>query len=413
VRAILAVLALLTGAAAAEPQAAPPAAESTALIDALESSPLAVAGTIEGRTALDARSWRAALRVESVLGGEPPQGPVTIAWEELASARPPRFANGDRVLLALEPLQAGSLWRERFGGPKALLAVRGLAQRGTAFLRNPSLGSLSLLHHYLALPADLREGAAGRRHLIALAADGERALAISAARRLARPAGAISLGEAEVQAALRALARADAEPELAAPLLSWVERRQPAGLAPALDAALADPARAPASFVLARGLLGEGLPAEREALLLASPSAGQRAAAARVAGPAQASRLADLLRNDPAPEVRVAALQRLARLEGASSLDALLDAFDDEDAAVRRAAGDQAAAFGPEAVPRLADVAERWPWPAPQTAVEALRLANAPEAHDVLVRLADEHPDRRVRMLAALALGRDISRHHH
>jgi hypothetical protein len=409
---LLACLALFAGAAAAEPPAAPPAAESTALIEALEAAPLVAVGTIEGRSALDARSWRASVRVESVLGGEPPKGPVTIAWEELASARPPRFANGDRVLLALEPLQAGSLWRKRFGTPEALLAVRGVAQQGTAFLRNPSLGSVSLLQHYLALPADLRDGSAGQRHLIALAADGERALAISAARRLARPAGAVSLEGAEVQAALRALARADAEPQQAAPLLSWVERRQPGGLAAALDAALADPAHAPATFVLARGLLGEGLPAEREALLLASPSAGQRAAAARVASPAQAGRLADLLRNDRAPEVRVAALQRLARLEGAASLDAVLGAFDDEDAAVRRAAGDQAAAFGPEAVPRLADVAERWPWPAPQTAVQALRLANGPEAHDVLVRLADEHPDRRVRTLAALALGRGIGDKH-
>lgn len=403
---------LLAGAAAAEPPAAPPAAESSALIEALESARLAIAGTIEHRTALDARSWRAALRVESVLAGEPPEGPLTIAWEELASARPPRFANGDRVLLALEPLPAGSLWRERFGDPLALLAAHGVAQRGTAFLRDPSLGSLSLLQHYLALPAGLRDGPAGQRHLIALAAGGERALAVSAAHRLARPAGGIGLDGEEVQAALRALARADAEPALAAPLLSWVERRQPTGLAPALDAALADAHRAPASFVLARGLLGDGLPAERAARLLASPSAAQRAAAARVAGPAQAGRLADLLRSDPAPEVRVAALQRLGRLAGASSLDALLDAFDDADAAVRRAAGDQAAAFGPEAVARLAEVAERWPWPAPQTAVQALRAANVPEAREVLVRLADEHPDRRVRTLAALALGRAIGDEH-
>ena len=60
----------------------------------------------------------------------------------------------------------------------------------------------------------------------------------------------------------------------------------------------------------------EGLPAEREKALLASASVPQRAAAAGAAGPEQAGRLADLLRNDPAPEVRVAALRRLGAPRG-------------------------------------------------------------------------------------------------
>jgi HEAT repeat protein len=414
VRAVLACLALLAGAAAAEPPAAAPpaAAESTALIEALEAAPLGVVGTIEGRSALDARSWRATLRVESVLVGEAGAAPLAIAWEELASARPPRFANGDRLLLALEPLPAGSLWRQRFGDPTALLAVRGVAQRGTAFLRSPSLGSLAVLRHYLALPAELRAGPAGQRHLLTLAADAERGLAISAARRLARASGPTTLGADETKAALRALSRADSDAELAAALMSWVERRQPAGLAPALDAALAGAAGPPPSFVHARGLLGEGIPAEREKLLLASPSAKQRAAAAAVASPEQAGRLADLLRHDGAPEVRAAALARLARLEGPAALDTLLDAFDDEDGAVRTSAAEHAAAFGPDAVPRLREVAERWPWPASQTAVLALRQANSPESRAVLVELADEHADQRIRTLAALALGRGIGHRH-
>jgi HEAT repeat protein len=134
----------------------------------------------------------------------------------------------------------------------------------------------------------------------------------------------------------------------------------------------------------------------------------QRAAAAGAAGPEQAGRLADLLRNDPAPEVRVAALKRLARLEGPASLDALLDAFDDEDGAVRKEAAEHTAAFGPDVVPRLRDAATRWPWPASQTAVLALRTANCPESRTALVELADQHEDERVRTLAALALGRAI-----
>ena len=405
-------LLLLAGAAAGETPAAPPAAEGTELIEALEAAPLAVVGTIAARTGLDERGWRANVAVESVLKGEVGAEPLAIAWEELASARPPRFANGDRVLLALEPLAVGSLWRQRIPDPKTLVAMLAVAQRSTAFLRSPSLGSVSLLRHYLALAPELREGPAGQRHLLGLAADGERALAISAARRLATGTGDATLGADEAAVALRALARADAEPALAAPLFAWVERKQPAGLASALDAALAAPESVPASFVQARGLLGEGLAADREAVLLASADGAQRAAAARVAGPAQADRLADLLRHDPLPEVRIAALSRLARLEGPASLDVLLDAFDDQDKAVRNQAGLHAAAFGVEAVPRLREVANRWPWPAPETAVIALRHANQPEARTVLVELADGHPDQRVRTLAGLALGRGLGHKH-
>ena len=393
-------------AAGAEPPALKPAAEGTALIEALEVAPLGVVGTIEGSRALDARGWRATVVVESALVGpaEPGQR-VVVAWEELATSRPPRFANGDRVLLALEPLVAGSLWRKRFEDPREIATAYGVGQSGVAFLRMPASGSVSILQHYLLLPADLRGGPAGQRHLVALAADAQRPLALSAARRLAALTSGATLGGEAAQLVLRALARAESDAELATSLLIWIERRQP--IAPALDAALAVPTGAPATFVRARGLLGEGLPGERERALLASPSAAVRAAAASVAGPARVTRLADLLRRDPAPEVRLAALRRLARLEGPAALESLLDAFDDADPAVRNEAALHAAAFGPEVVPRLQDVAG-WPWPASRSAVAALQLSNNEAARAVLTKLADEHPDERVRTLAQIALGRSI-----
>ena len=406
----LLVIALLLhgGAAVAQAPALKPAAEGTALIEALEVAPLGVVGTIEERSALDARGWRATVAVESALVGtaEPGQR-VVIAWEELASSRPPRFANGDRVLLALEPLVAGSLWRKRFGDSKEISTAYGVAQRGAAFLRMPSPGSVSILQHYLLLPRDLRGGPAGQRHLVALAADAQRPLALSAARSLAALPSGATLGTEEAALVLRALARAESDAELATSLLIWIERRQPVGLIPALDAALAAPAGAPAIFVRARGRLGEGLPAERERALLASPSAALRAAAASVAGPARAARLAELLRRDPAPEVRLEALKRLARLEGPAALEPLLEAFDDTDSEVRNEAALHAAAFGPEVVPRLREVAG-WPWPASQSAVLGLSRADSEESRAALVELAEKHPDERVRTLAAVALGRSI-----
>ena len=400
-------LALLGGAALAEPSQPGPAAEGTALIEALEASPLGVAGTIEDPRALDARSWRATVVVESVLTGpvEPGQR-VVIAWEELVGSRPPRFVSGQRVLLALEPLAAGSLWRQRFSDAQALSRAEGIAQRGAAFLRDPALGSVSLLEHYLELPADLRSSPAGQRHLVALAAEGQRPLALSAARCLAALTGGEALGDEEATLVLGALARADSDAELATSLLIWIERRQPVGIVPALDAALDRPSL-PAIFVRARGRLGEGLPEARQRTLLASPSAALRAAAAEVAGAAQTARLAELLRRDRVSEVRLAALKRLAQLDGVAALEPLLGAFADADAGVRSAASLQVAGFGPEVVPRLRDVAG-WPWPASESAVAALHLTNGDAARAALASLAEEHPDPRVRTLARVALGRPI-----
>lgn len=409
-RALLAALAAGVGSAVfAEAPPGVPAAESTELFDALETAPLIVLGTLEGRAALDARSWRARLAVEEVLAGALPTGQrLVIAWEELAASRPPRFADGDRLLLALEPLAAGSLWRSRVPDPRELRLLYSPTQQGTAFVRSPSVGSVLTLRHFLLLPQELRAGPAGQRHLLALTAGAEQALARSAARRLSSEPGPGELTADDAPTALRALARADADTELAALLMIWVERRQPIALVPALDAALAAPGGAPATFVRARGLLGDGLPSEREAALLASASVPHRVAAASVASAAQSERLAKLAGADPAPEVRVAALRRLARLTGRASLETLLDAFDDAEGTVRSEAALHAAAFGAEAVPRLIEVATRWSWPAPEPAVLALRLTGTDEARAGLTQLADDHPDPRVRALAGLAIGRSL-----
>jgi hypothetical protein len=405
----LAAVALLaaTATGAARPEA-PPTREGTRLVEALETAPLAVVGQVHERAALDRSGWRATLVVESALVGDARPGTsVPITWEELASAPPPRFADGDRVLVALEPLTSGSLWRARFPDVEEYLRVRAVAQRGEAFLRNPSLGGVQQLGHYLRLPRAERSGATGQRHLLALAADAEPALAVSAAARLAQLGGA-ELEPGSLELALRALARADSDPALAAELLAWVERAQPAGLAGRLDQALAETPRPPSGWVRARGLLPGSLAGERLAGLLADPSPTQRAAAVSAAGAAQREELAALARSDPAPEVRSAALRRLARLDGAGALETLLAAFSDREASVRNEAARNVSGLGSETVPRLREVALGWPDPAPETAVLALRFSGAADAVTVLSELADAHPDPRIRSLAALAIGRPL-----
>jgi hypothetical protein len=400
---------VIAGAVAAQtaPAGLPPAAGGRDLVEALEAAPLAVVGTIESQRSLDARGWRAQLVVETVLSGTAPPLPrLDIAWEELVAARPPRFAAGDHVLVALEPLAPGSLWRQRVPDLADLARFLAIAQRSEAFLREPPAGSVLLLQHYLALPRELRASPAGQRHLVALVDEAPLSLAISAARRLAMLERGNAVGAPEATLVLHALARGGNEPDLGPSLLSWIERTQPVGLVPALDAALAASAPPPI-FVRARGRLGDGLPAERARVLLASPSPELRAAAADVAGPAEAKRLAVLARDDRAPEVRSAALRRLVRVDASAALAPLLDACSDGDSAVRAAAAQQLTAFGPEVVPRLAPVAER-PWPAPECAVAALARIGGDEARAALERLAAEHGDERVRTLAEVALGRPI-----
>jgi hypothetical protein len=385
------------------------AREGTRLLEALETAPLTVVGRFEAPTPLDRHGWRAPLVVETVLvGAAPGDAPLPVVWEELSAARAPRFAKGDRVLVALEPLTGGSLWRERIPDVAAYLRTRRVAQKGLAFVRGPSLGSVLQLEHYLALPAAERAGAAGQARLLALAAEAEPALAVSAARQLAVGATPGAVDAARVPLALEALTRAAREPGLEGPLLDWVERARPAGLADAIDRALEGPAPTPSPWIAARARLPGGVSADALARLLEDPSPARRATAARAAPRSQQARLASLVRSDPAAEVRSAALARYATLAGPDAAETVLAAFADRDPMLRREAAELAARLGTGVVPRLRDVALGWPDPAPETAVLALRLGGSAAAAAVLAELADAHPDARIRSLAALAIGRPL-----
>jgi HEAT repeat protein len=114
------------------------------------------------------------------------------------------------------------------------------------------------------------------------------------------------------------------------------------------------------------------------------------------------------MQEDPAPEVRAAALETLIERRGSAALDSALPMLFDPDQRVTRTASLGIASLGSEAVPKLRRLLEQRPFDQPrELAPAAFAMAMAgPEGRRALVEIAARHPDARVRGLAELALGR-------
>ena len=301
-----------------------PAAGATGFLAAAEGAPEVVVGRVSGVGQLDLHGWRATLAVERALvGGRAAGGELAIAWEELGTKRPARFAEGGRVAIALGPLPAGSLWSARFPKRDALA----VAARGEGFVREPDAATLEPLAAWLALPSGEREGAAGVAALASLAAHGEAAVAGSALARLDRvPA----LAERSVGAAAESLAAllADAERPLDVrrAALELVAQRELRALEPAVEALAAAPSELQGPAVDALARLRGGLAPERTAELLADPDPAVRAAAVRRGGLDTAA-LRSLVTRDPADDVRAAAAEALAARADPVAADDLVAAL--------------------------------------------------------------------------------------
>ncbi len=273
-----------------------PAAGGAALLRAAETATATLAGAIRDPQRLDAHGWAAEIEIERVLAGEIAARPQRIAWEERATSRPARFAQGDRVLLALEPLPPGSLWTHRF--PKrGALAV---AADGFAFLRSPDPRTLALLESYLALPTASRREPAGMAALARLAAGADPALAVSALERLAGVPGLSGRLDEEARDALIAALSDEQRPlGLREKVLDLAAGARLDALRPAV-ASLARPgAPLEAASLAALAAIDGGIPDARARELLARPEAEVRAVATRHG--ASPERLAALLRSDPSP----------------------------------------------------------------------------------------------------------------
>ena len=396
------LLLLIAAAASAQPRA-----PGRAILPAAETAQATLIGRIEGITQLDPSGYTAMVEVERVLvGTEPPGGVVLIGWEELSRGRPPRFADGQRVLLVLDTLPQGSLWQRRFPPDSKTLAV---AAGGDAFLLDPEARDIDPLAAYLQLgePGTPQARAAA---LVRIALESSPPLAGAALGRLtATP----NLGGALNAEAMAQLMRAASDANMALPLRRQIVALVGYGRLTAAVPALETLARGGELEADALGALGEirgGLPPEQVDRLLDRPEPALRVVGARFARGALAERrLPILVRSDPAPVVRSAAAVALAATRTAWGLDGALPALADPDPMVRSTAAQALGALGSSAVPTLESVARTRPAEA-RGAVTALSLAG-PTGVAAVRRLADEHPDPRLRDFARLALGKGPHAH--
>lgn len=389
---------------------AAPASGASALLAAAEKAPNVVFGRVSAPTQIDSHGWRATLLVERTLHGDRAAGQtLVIAWEELGTKRPARFTDGVRVVLALEPLPPGSLWRQRFPKRDALA----VAARGEAFLREPDADTLEPLTTWLGFGPEAREDARGVAALVALAARGEPRLATTALRRLdAVPDLADRVPPSDTAAKDLAQLFADAARplDLRRAAFELAARRRLMALQPVIEALASKPSEVQGAAVDALGQLRGGFPAERTQELLRSPDPAVRAAAASRAGDGISdTTLRALFASDPAPSVRAAAAATLAAREGPAANDVLIVALRETDSQVRGAAMRGLAAQGAAAVPALRD--EIWQT-APTTepaqlagAVLTLALTGGDGVAE-LRRIVHEHPSEKIRRIATLALGR-------
>jgi hypothetical protein len=396
--AISAALAALIAAQAA----AAPLAPGAALLPAAETARATAVGRIDDVTRLDRSGFAATLRIERVLSGPLPATTIRIAWEELASGRPPRFADGQRVLVALDDLPRASLWRQRFGADSSVLAV---AAQGDAYLRDVDGRDLALLAAYLQLDRGAAP-AVRAPALVGVVVDATPPVAEVALTRLASmPDAAAALDARAVTRLLDVAAKPDTPKSLRRDIVVYAGNARLAAAAAQLEALARPGAELEAEALTARGEIGGGLPAAEVERLLERPQPALRAVGARFATGAVAERsLPSLVRKDPSPEVRAAAAAALARQRTTWGIDGAIPALGDTDPQVRTAAAQALGALGNPVVAPLDTVARTRPAEA-RGAITALVLAG-PTGIAAVRQLAVDHSDERMRDFARLALGR-------
>ncbi len=401
----------LAAAISATDASATRAAGGERLIQAMEAASATVVAQVERTRVLDVHGHSAVVRVETAIAGEvKPGAELRIAWEELAAARAPRFATGERVLLVLEPLSGASIWRSRIPDTEERLNTLGVAMRGSAFLRSPSPAGALVLQHYLALAPEAREGGAGIGYLAQLAEAAELSLAAGAVESLAQRselADALTPGPARQLVA--ALVRTETAAAFEQALLDLIGRHRPEAMRAPLEALAAGEKLAPPAVYLALARLDGALSPQRTVRLLKdAPEPYRRVAVRYAGGPRAEAELRSILRSDPSAEVRSEAVVRLAELRGLEAAASIADVLRDPEPQVRAAAAQELGSLGAGAVPELRRIVDGADPDASRAAIVALALTESTAGVEALGDIASQHADASVREFAQMALGREI-----
>jgi hypothetical protein len=383
------------------PATAQSSAPGRALLAAAETAQLAVVGRITAPSAVDRTAHVAGLAVERTAAGVPPAAP-RITWEQLGGG-PARFADGQRVLVALEPIPSGSLWQRRFPS-RDVLAV---GARGDAFLLDPSDGDVDALTAYLQLGSGTVPQVRGAA-LVRLAGADSSLLATAAVERLG--ARDTQLDRDSGMKLLTIAADQHRPHSLRSAILARLGASGLPSMAPEIEPLARPGSSVEAEALEAIGTLNGGLAADRVEALLDRDEPAVRAVGARCAtGALAARRLPSMTRADSAPTVRAAAARALAATRTVWGIDGAVPALADPDGQVRAAAAQALAALGSLGVPTLEAVAAS-NRPEARGAITALALAG-PDGQASVRRLATQHRDERLRDYARLALGQGPHSH--
>ena len=390
-------LALIGAAAHAQPSAA-----GSALLPAAETARATVAGRVADVKRLDRAGYAATIQVDRVLSGavQPGQS-LRIGWEELFPARPPRLADGQRVVLALDDLPQTSLWRQRFPDGDSVFAI---AAHGDAWLVDPRAGDLDLLAAYAELGA--RPPSAARATALSrIAAGATPVLADAAVARLeSLPDAHSGLDAAAVERLMRTAADAQKPLPLRRDIVALAGHARLSAATGVLESLAQPGAPLEAAALTALAEIRGGLPSTQVEALLERKDAAVRAVGARFATGALAERLLpSLARQDPSPLVRAAAAAALAETHTLWGVDGAIPALADSDPLVRSTAARALGALGNSVVATLDTVARTQP-AAARGAITALTLAG-PTGVAAVRRMTTDHADERLRDFARLALG--------
>lgn len=399
----LALAMVLTGCTPPRYKAPPAQDDPRALLGAVSSARVYACGQVGRVARIDRAGYRAQLVVTHVVSG-PLRAPehLEIAWEELASHRPPRFSKGDQVLVALSPLPGTTLWLQRFPPQLRDGKTFVVAAEGTAFMRNADCRRLQPLQVYASLAPAQRATATGARALAELGASAEERLAVAALEILRTGFDHALLSDAAItDAVARALRRSEARVKRASLELARVHRLEQLRKE-TLEIAESDPGEV-------GSLAWEVLVAwkdpqvfERLPAWASAPQLEWRLLAAKAAAANGTQEVIQMALHDPVPAVRQALAEHLPA--DLAHLASLLTLLGDPDLDVRRAAATKIGRVGlPAVAPLEQTLSQRDPHSA-QAALLALAEMGT-ESRAILERVAAEHPDEALRQLAALALG--------